>query len=211
MEEEWERSFAGIMSKPVKGSVSEPQPLVLYCTKDEGKSRQIKMLCGQFGYKTRLLRESDADEFVGKLAGIDGKYPVKENNNRAAASEKNNEAAGSAAASEKNNGAAGSAPASEKNNEATGSAAASEKNSGTAGSDGIAERSPAGYRQPEIMVFSGISSEGLDMFLGAWRMAGIAPVPLKAILTPYNYTWTVYQLTQELVREHTAMMMERRK
>ncbi len=163
MEEEWERSFAGIMSKPVKGSVSEPQPLVLYCTKDEGKSRQIKMLCGQFGYKTRLLRESDADEFVGKLAGIDGKYPTKEKNNEAA------------------------------------------------GSDGIAERSPAGYRQPEIVVFSGISSEGLDMFLGAWRMAGIAPVPLKAILTPYNYTWTVYQLTQELVREHTAMMMERRK
>ncbi|MDO4322634.1 MAG: DUF3783 domain-containing protein [Lachnospiraceae bacterium] len=73
------------------------------------------------------------------------------------------------------------------------------------------ERAPKEYRQPELMIFSGVSSEALDLFLGAWRMAGITPIFLKAILTPYNYTWTVYQLTQELIREHTAMMMERRK
>lgn len=72
------------------------------------------------------------------------------------------------------------------------------------------ETAPPFYAQPELMIFSGVSGEALDRFLGAWRMAGISPIPLKAILTMYNYTWTVYALTQELIREHTAMMMERR-
>lgn len=64
---------------------------------------------------------------------------------------------------------------------------------------------------PEHMIFSGILGEQLDAFLQAMRMAGIAPVPLKAVLTPYNFRWSLYELVQELQREHTAMMMERRK
>ena len=70
---------------------------------------------------------------------------------------------------------------------------------------------PADYKQPEVMVFSGITDTQLDMFLHGYKMGGISPIYLKAILTPYNYTWSLYQLTQELIREHTAMMMERRK
>ena len=71
--------------------------------------------------------------------------------------------------------------------------------------------SPEDRCLPEHMIFSVIGGEQLDVFLQAMRTAGISPIPLKAVLTPYNYKWSLYELVQELQREHTAMMMERRK
>ena len=160
-----------------------PQPLVLYYTEDKGKAQQIDMLCGQLSFKTKRLRGSDAGTPVGKLAGMS----VKAETSCPAGMSINAEKAGASA--EKYGASA------EKNGEAP-----SREN-------GV----PADYKQPEVMVFSGITDTQLDMFLHGYKMGGISPIYLKAILTPYNYTWSLYQLTQELIREHTAMMMERRK
>ncbi len=57
----------------------------------------------------------------------------------------------------------------------------------------------------EMMVFAGLAPGQLNNFLHAWRRAKLAPVPLKAILTPTNSSWTPVQLKQELRLEHEAM------
>lgn len=57
----------------------------------------------------------------------------------------------------------------------------------------------------EMMVFCGLSDKGLDDFLADYRKTGLAPVPLKAVITPYNMTWTAEQLFTALMKEHTAM------
>ena len=53
----------------------------------------------------------------------------------------------------------------------------------------------------EMMVFCGLTSEALDTFLAAYRNAGIAPIGLKAIITPSNIRWDVYTLCRELMQE----------
>lgn len=70
---------------------------------------------------------------------------------------------------------------------------------------------PMGYKLPEIIIFSGISSDELDKFLAEYKKKGIEPVGLKAILTPHNISWSVYELVQELQRERIAMLLGRRK
>ena len=66
---------------------------------------------------------------------------------------------------------------------------------------------PAGYKLPELLVFHNLSSEALDFFLAAYRKAGIAPVALKAIVTPHNQSWPLYVLTEELQKERAAMLL----
>lgn len=53
----------------------------------------------------------------------------------------------------------------------------------------------------EMMVFCGLTSEALDTFLAAYRNAGIAPIGLKAVITPANIRWDVYMLCRELMQE----------
>jgi hypothetical protein len=69
------------------------------------------------------------------------------------------------------------------------------------------EKVPESYRMPELLIFSGIPNTELDRFLEAYKQAGIEPVGLKAIVTPHNLSWTIYELTAELVRERTAILM----
>ena len=57
---------------------------------------------------------------------------------------------------------------------------------------------PFGYTLPEIIIFSGIIDNKLDKFLEQYRNEGIDIVELKAIVTPTNITWTLYELVQEL-------------
>lgn len=57
----------------------------------------------------------------------------------------------------------------------------------------------------EMMVMVGLTNARLDVFLKALRKEGIR-IPLKAILTPQNGTWSSYALHDELVREHQKMM-----
>ena len=54
---------------------------------------------------------------------------------------------------------------------------------------------------PELMILYGFSDGALDAFLDSYKKAGIEPVALKAILTPYNFTWTLRDLVSELMRE----------
>lgn len=69
-------------------------------------------------------------------------------------------------------------------------------------------KAPAGYRLPEIIVFSGLSSDVLDRFLTEYKKTGMEPVGLKAVLTLYNSAWSVYELAEELKKERTATLLE---
>ena len=61
---------------------------------------------------------------------------------------------------------------------------------------------PALYVQPELMLFSGLKDRTLDSFLKKYRQEKIPPIPLKAVVTPFNCSWTLVQLTAQLQREH---------
>lgn len=60
---------------------------------------------------------------------------------------------------------------------------------------------PAFYNMPEMLVFYGMPEDEVDVFLKRYREAGIAPVSLKAVTTPYNLLWTPYELVKELEKE----------
>jgi hypothetical protein len=69
------------------------------------------------------------------------------------------------------------------------------------------EKVPESYQMPEILIFSGVPNTELDRFLAEYKKAGIEQVGLKAIVTPHNLLWTVCELTAEIVRERTAILM----
>lgn len=56
----------------------------------------------------------------------------------------------------------------------------------------------------EMMVFSGMDRNEMDLFLEEYKNMGIAPVALKAILTPYNIFWNTRQLYEELQKERRS-------
>ena len=56
-----------------------------------------------------------------------------------------------------------------------------------------------------MLVFCGLTGAQLDRLLTAMRRAKLPPVPLKAVLTADNRTWTSQRLWQELRAEHEAM------
>ena len=72
-------------------------------------------------------------------------------------------------------------------------------------------QAPVGYDMPEIMIFSGISNKNLDLFLAEYKKENIKPIELKAILTPNNISWTLYELIMELQRERIAMMFGKKR
>ncbi|MCQ2452727.1 MAG: DUF3783 domain-containing protein [Oscillospiraceae bacterium] len=64
---------------------------------------------------------------------------------------------------------------------------------------------PAAYSQPELLVFSGLKDKSLDRFLQQYKKEELQPIALKAVVTPFNCNWTIYDLTQQLQREHDAL------
>ena len=58
--------------------------------------------------------------------------------------------------------------------------------------------------QEPVLVMAGFSSAQLDGLLAALRRAGIV-IPLKAVLTEHNRSWSLLALIEELQREHAAM------
>lgn len=54
----------------------------------------------------------------------------------------------------------------------------------------------------EMLVFSGMDSDQVDIFLKTYRESQLAPIGCKAILTPDNVFWTADQLFRELLQEH---------
>ncbi len=53
----------------------------------------------------------------------------------------------------------------------------------------------------EMLVFSGMDSGQVDLFLKEYRESGTEPVGLKAVLTEHNVFWTPAQLFAELLKE----------
>lgn len=83
-----------------------------------------------------------------------------------------------------------------------------------AGIDGFNKEPGAsvkGALSGEMLVFSGIDSDGVDAFLAAYKETGAAPVGLKAILTPHNVFWCVEQLYQELMKEYMMFQYDQNK
>ena len=73
------------------------------------------------------------------------------------------------------------------------------------GAKGIHAPAPLLYPMPELLVFSGIPEGMQDLILAEYRKEKIEPVALKAMVTPHNISWTVYELSSELAKEHAAM------
>lgn len=62
----------------------------------------------------------------------------------------------------------------------------------------------------ELLLLVGFTSAQMDALFQGFRRARIAPVALKAVLTPTNRSWTSVQLHQELLQEHEAVQQGRR-
>lgn len=54
----------------------------------------------------------------------------------------------------------------------------------------------------EMLVFSGMMPQQVDAFLAEYKVTGLPPVSLKAIVTPHNVSWTADALFRELLKEH---------
>ena len=57
----------------------------------------------------------------------------------------------------------------------------------------------------EMLVFSGMNSTQVDVFLAEYKKTGGPAVGLKAIVTPHNVFWTAEALFKELLKEHLRM------
>ena len=62
-------------------------------------------------------------------------------------------------------------------------------------------KAPDKYILPELIIFSGLSDETVDRFLEEYKRSGIEPVALKAVVTPTNISWSIYELVCELEKE----------
>ena len=64
---------------------------------------------------------------------------------------------------------------------------------------------PPLYFLPEMMIFQGLADKEVHQFLEMYRAEGIPTVDLKAVVTPWNLTWTLYELAEHLKEEHRSM------
>ena len=63
----------------------------------------------------------------------------------------------------------------------------------------------------EMLVMAHFRPGMLDAFLGGFRETGIAPIPLKAMLTETNAAWPLERLHAALKEEHEQMAAFRRR
>ena len=75
---------------------------------------------------------------------------------------------------------------------------------------GLEEKTDAAYVgagfEDEMLVMANVPAGMMNAFLGLFRRMGIAPVALKAMLTPTNAAWDSEKLHAEIAGEHQAMM-----
>lgn len=57
----------------------------------------------------------------------------------------------------------------------------------------------------QVMIMHGFTNQRLNEFLQNMRKAGMPIIPLKAIVTPQNISWTFRTLYEELEKEHEAV------
>lgn len=68
---------------------------------------------------------------------------------------------------------------------------------------------PAGTFFDEMLVMCGFTGLMVNALLNAMRQARMAPVALKAVLTPNNAAWDSLYLHAQLLEEHAAMQLGR--
>ena len=83
--------------------------------------------------------------------------------------------------------------------------AAGGKSSAPARLNAAGKFAPPLYFLPELLLFQGLPAKELYRFLEDLKAAGIPKVDLKAAVTPYNLSWTLYELAENLKGEHAAM------
>lgn len=75
---------------------------------------------------------------------------------------------------------------------------------------GLEEKTDAAYVgagfEDEMLVMANFPAGMMNAFLSLFRRMGIAPVALKAMLTPTNAAWDSEKLHAEIAGEHQAMM-----
>ena len=77
-------------------------------------------------------------------------------------------------------------------------------------SRGKGEPGEAAEPLPEAMlVFCGLGEALLNQVLEVIRVAKLPPIPLKAVLTDTNRTWSTEQLHEELLREREAVAAQK--
>ena len=69
-----------------------------------------------------------------------------------------------------------------------------------------ADAAPAEAFSEEMLVFCHMDNAAVNRFLQTAKQMRVAPVALKAILTPTNAAWTPAQLCAELKDERAAVM-----
>ncbi len=57
----------------------------------------------------------------------------------------------------------------------------------------------------ELLIMTGMDQKELSAFLDGWKALGMAPVRLKAMVTPVNALWTAERLRREIGAEAEAM------
>ena len=65
-------------------------------------------------------------------------------------------------------------------------------------------KSIATHSLPELVIFQGFEDEELQGFLRVYRERGLEKIPLKAIVTPFNLTWTLSGLAEHLNSERRS-------
>lgn len=66
------------------------------------------------------------------------------------------------------------------------------------------EQEPPAPPEGACMVMAGLSSKAMDRLLAGMKQAGVS-IPLKAVVTAANQTWSFARLMGELDRERAAM------
>ena len=59
----------------------------------------------------------------------------------------------------------------------------------------------------DMLIFDGVSSKELDIFLERYKKTGLPAVRLKSVVTRSNREWTVQQLYSELAKEYLFYRM----
>ncbi|MEQ2472883.1 DUF3783 domain-containing protein [Laedolimicola intestinihominis] len=57
----------------------------------------------------------------------------------------------------------------------------------------------------KLLVLHGFGQRRLQELLGGLRKAKVPPIPMKAMVTEHNADWPLYELYQEIRKEHEMM------
>lgn len=68
---------------------------------------------------------------------------------------------------------------------------------------------PAPPLPEPMLVFCGMGQALLDQVLEIMRISKLPPIPLKAVLTDTNRSWTTPQLYEELLKEREALAAQK--